>query len=337
MKMKLLVTGGSGFIGSAVIRLAISRGYEIVNVDCLTYAAGQNNLSSVSANPNYVFENANICDRDHLEMLFHHHKPDCVMHLAAESHVDRSISEPDKFIKTNINGTYNLLSVAHKYWRDQKFPDQFRFHHVSTDEVYGSLEIGAQEKFTEKTPYNPRSPYSASKAASDHIVCAWRETYNLPTLITNCSNNYGPCQFPDKLIPLTILNAISKKKIPIYGDGSNIRDWLYVDDHANALLLVLEKSQPGCRYNIGADQEISNLDLVKTICATLENVRPLKNGHYSDLISFVADRPGHDKRYAVDAELIKTQLGWRPAYSLTQGIQETVTWYIENSTRTIST
>ena len=325
--MKILVTGGAGFIGSAVIRLAIARGHEVVNVDALTYAACLENVASVSDSPLYKFAQVDIRDQDALAQVFEPHQPDAVMHLAAESHVDRSIDGPQTFIETNITGTYNMLEVARAYWLERDRFKAFRFHHISTDEVYGSL--GADGLFTEDTPYDPRSPYSASKAASDHLVRAWGETYGLPVLLTNCSNNYGPYHFPEKLVPVVILNALAGKPLPIYGTGSNIRDWLYVEDHADALLLVLAKGELGRSYNIGGENEYTNLDLVKTLCAILDELRPAQSP-YSDLITFVTDRPGHDARYAIDPTRIRTELGWRLSVTVEEDLRKTVEWYLEN-------
>ncbi|AJY45432.1 dTDP-glucose 4,6-dehydratase [Martelella endophytica] len=326
--MKLLVTGGAGFIGSAVVRHAIARGHAIVNLDALTYAACLDNVASVDKSPLYAFEQADIRDRAALDRVFEKHAPDAVMHLAAESHVDRSIDGPGDFVETNINGTYNMLEAARAYWVNKGKPETFRFHHISTDEVFGSL--GTEGQFTEDTPYDPRSPYSASKAASDHLVRAWHETYGLPVLVTNCSNNYGPFHFPEKLIPVVILNALAGKSIPVYGKGENIRDWLFVEDHADALLTVLEKGKVGRSYNIGGENERTNLDLVKTICAILDEKRPRAEGSYSDLIAFVTDRPGHDMRYAIDPTRIRTELGWRPSVTVEQGLEQTVQWYLDN-------
>lgn len=328
--MKLLVTGGAGFIGSAVVRLAISRGHAVVNFDALTYAACLENVASVSDNPNYAFEQADIRDRAALDVMFTKHKPDAVMHLAAESHVDRSIDGPADFIETNITGTFNMLEAARKYWMDQGKPESFRFHHISTDEVFGSLPKDPSVKFTEETPYDPRSPYSSSKAASDHLVRAWYETYGLPVVLTNCSNNYGPFHFPEKLIPVVILNALAAKPLPIYGDGSNVRDWLFVEDHADALLLVVEKGAVGRSYNIGGENERSNIELVKTLCAILDAKRPKTDGSYADQITFVTDRPGHDARYAIDPTRIRTELGWSPSVTVEEGLEKTVQWYLDN-------
>jgi len=326
--MKILVTGGAGFIGSAVVRLAIARGHHVVNVDALTYAACLDNVASVADHPNYAFEQVDIRDREGLDAVFAKNTPDAVMHLAAESHVDRSIDGPANFIETNIDGTFNMLEAARSYWRAQGQPDTFRFHHISTDEVFGSL--GPTGMFTETTPYDPRSPYSASKASSDHLVRAWHETYSLPVVLTNCSNNYGPYHFPEKLIPVVILNALAGKPLPIYGDGGNIRDWLYVEDHADALLLVLAKGALGRSYNIGGENERTNLELVKTLCGILDRLRPRDAGSYADLITFVTDRPGHDARYAVDPSRIRDELGWRPSVTVEEGLEKTVQWYLDN-------
>ena len=328
--MKLLVTGGAGFIGSAVVRLAVARGHSVVNLDALTYAACLDNVASVADSPLYAFEQVDIRNRAELDRVFATHAPDAVMHLAAESHVDRSIDGPGDFIETNITGTFNMLEAARKFWLSAGRPEGFRFHHISTDEVFGSLPDDASVKFTETTPYDPRSPYSASKAASDHLVRAWHETYGLPVVLTNCSNNYGPYHFPEKLIPVIILNALAGKPLPIYGDGSNIRDWLYVEDHADALLLVLQRGTLGESYNIGGENERTNLELVQTLCAILDELRPCKTGSYSEQITFVTDRPGHDARYAIDPGRIRTELGWRPSVTVEEGLRRTVAWYLEN-------
>ncbi|ESW61515.1 MAG: dTDP-glucose 4,6-dehydratase [Rhodobacter sp. CACIA14H1] len=325
--MKILVTGGAGFIGSAVVRLAVARGHSVVNLDALTYAACLENVASVGNSPRYAFERADIRDRAALDRIFEQHAPDAVMHLAAESHVDRSIDGPGDFIESNVTGTFTLLEAARAYWTRQGKPEGFRFHHISTDEVFGSL--GPTGKFTEDTPYDPRSPYSASKAASDHLVRAWHETYGLPVVLTNCSNNYGPFHFPEKLVPVVILNALAGKPIPVYGKGENVRDWLYVEDHADALLTVLEKGPVGRSYNIGGENEARNIDLVRTICHLLDEMRPA-NAPHDRLITFVADRPGHDLRYAIDPERIRAELGWRPSVTLEEGLRRTVRWYLEN-------
>jgi dTDP-glucose 4,6-dehydratase len=325
--MKLIVTGGAGFIGSAVVRQAVTQGHEVVNLDALTYAACLDNLAPVADAPNYTFVQADIRDRAAMDAVFAEHTPDAVMHLAAESHVDRSIDGPGTFIDTNITGTYTLLEAARAFWIGQGRPEAFRFHHISTDEVFGSL--GATGQFTEETPYDPRSPYSASKAASDHLVRAWAETYGLPVLLTNCSNNYGPYHFPEKLIPVVILNALAGKPIPVYGKGENVRDWLYVEDHADALLTVLSRGAVGRSYNIGGENEARNIDLVRKICAILDAKKPT-TGSYADLITFVTDRPGHDARYAIDPARIRTELGWRPSVTLDEGLEKTVQWYLDN-------
>ncbi|MEB8388255.1 dTDP-glucose 4,6-dehydratase [Rhodobacteraceae bacterium KMM 6894] len=325
--MKLLVTGGAGFIGSAVVRQAIEAGHEVVNVDALTYAACLDNVASVADAPGYAFEKADICDADALGDVFARHAPDAVMHLAAESHVDRSIDGPGAFIATNITGTYTLLQAARSHWEGAGRPDAFRFHHISTDEVYGSL--GATGLFTEDTAYAPNSPYSASKAASDHLVRAWGETYGLPVVLTNCSNNYGPFHFPEKLIPVVILNALAGREIPVYGAGENVRDWLYVEDHADALLTVLQHGQVGRSYNIGGENEVRNIDLVRMICAILDRLRPGAAPHERS-ITFVKDRPGHDLRYAIDPSRIRDELGWRPSVTLEEGLARTVQWYLDN-------
>ena len=325
--MKILVTGGAGFIGSAVVRLAVARGQEVVNLDALTYAACLANVAEIDGNPAYSFEHADIRDRAALDRILAAHTPDAVMHLAAESHVDRSIDGPGAFIDTNVTGTYTLLEAARAYWMQRGKPEGFRFHHISTDEVYGSL--GPTGMFTETTPYDPRSPYSASKAASDHLVRAWGETYGLPVLVSNCSNNYGPFHFPEKLIPVVILNALHGRPIPVYGQGENVRDWLFVEDHADALLTVLAKGRAGRTYNIGGENEARNIDLVRMICTLLDDRRPAGAPH-DRLIEYVTDRPGHDLRYAIDPSRIREELGWRPSVTLEEGLARTVDWYLGN-------
>ena len=333
-KKRIIVTGGAGFIGSAVIRkLIATRDWEVLNLDKLTYAGNLESLATVENNPRYKFVKADICDRDHVRKIFQDYNPSGIIHLAAESHVDRSIDGPREFIETNILGTYNLLEASRAYWNDLSEPDKanFKFHHVSTDEVYGSL--GDTGFFTEETPYQPNSPYSASKASSDHLVRAWHETYHLPVVTTNCSNNYGPYHFPEKLIPLMILNALEGKPLPVYGKGENVRDWLFVDDHAEALLTVFEKGKVGHTYNIGGNNEKKNIDVVKTICVLLDEMRPRAGGHkYDELITYVKDRPGHDLRYAIDANKIMRDLGWKPSETFESGIRKTLTWYLENHT-----
>jgi dTDP-glucose 4,6-dehydratase len=330
--MKIFVTGGAGFIGSAVIRHIIAKlDWHVVNIDKLTYAGNLESLSSVEKNPRYSFEKVDVCDRSAITGLFEKYKPDGVMHLAAESHVDRSIDGPGEFIQTNIIGTYTLLEASRSYW--SKLSDQrkkeFRFHHVSTDEVFGAL--GDTGLFTEETPYKPNSPYSASKAASDHLVRAWHETYHLPVVTTNCSNNYGPYHFPEKLIPLMILNALDNKLLPIYGKGDNVRDWLYVEDHAEALVTVFQKGRVGETYNIGGHNEKQNIEVVRAICALLDELKPRSDGKsYREQMTFVQDRPGHDKRYAIDPSKVTRELGWKPAESFESGIRKTVLWYLEN-------
>jgi dTDP-glucose 4,6-dehydratase len=341
--MKILVTGGAGFIGSAVVRHIIRNSLDIViNVDKLTYAGNLDNLNEISGNSRYIFEQMDICDRAGLDAIFAKHQPDVVMHLAAESHVDRSIDNPACFIQTNVVGTYTLLEASRGYWQNlsEQEKENFRFHHVSTDEVYGDLGCSDQ-LFTENTPYAPSSPYSASKASSDHLVRAWNTTFNLPVLITNCSNNYGPFHFPEKLIPLTILNALKGSPIPVYGKGDQIRDWLYVDDHASALCKVVSKGLIGETYKIGGNNEIKNIDVVKLICQHLDERSPPTENKalakhakgiksYSELITFVTDRPGHDVRYAIDASKISSELGWDPQYTFESGIKKTIEWYLNN-------
>jgi dTDP-glucose 4,6-dehydratase len=325
--MKLLVTGGAGFIGSAVVRQAIGQGHEVVNLDALTYAACLDNVASVADAPGYSFVQGDIRDAALLETVFADHAPDAVMHLAAESHVDRSIDGPGAFIDTNVVGTYTLLQAARRFWEGQGRPGGFRFHHISTDEVFGSL--GDTGQFTEETPYDPRSPYSASKAASDHLVRAWWHTYGLPVVLSNCSNNYGPYHFPEKLIPVVILNALAGKPIPVYGAGENVRDWLYVEDHADALLTVVTKGEVGRSYNIGGENEARNIDLVRMICALMDEMVP-EGAPHARLITFVTDRPGHDLRYAIDPKRMRGELGWRPSVTLEEGLRRTVRWYLDN-------
>lgn len=335
--MKILVTGGAGFIGSAVIRHIINNTEdEVVNVDALTYAGNLESLEEIQENGRYIFEHVNICNRVELDRVFVEHQPDAIMHLAAESHVDRSIDGPAAFIETNIVGTYNLLEAARAYWSALSEEKQlaFRFHHISTDEVYGDLE-GTDELFTEETSYEPSSPYSASKASSDHLVRAWLRTYGLPTIVTNCSNNYGPYHFPEKLIPLMILNALDGKPLPVYGDGMQIRDWLFVEDHARALYKVVTEGVVGDTYNIGGHNEKANIEVVKTICSLLEELVPNKPAGinlYEELITYVIDRPGHDVRYAIDASKIEKELGWKPEETFESGIRKTVEWYLSNKT-----
>lgn len=332
MSKTYIVTGGAGFIGSAVVRMIINASEDtVVNVDKLTYAGNLDSLQSVVDNARYHFVQADICDASAMAEVFARFKPDAIMHLAAESHVDRSIDGPGEFIQTNIVGTYTLLEVARDYWSglsgDKK--DEFRFHHVSTDEVYGSL--GDDGLFLETTPYDPSSPYSASKASSDHLVRSWHRTFGLPVVLTNCSNNYGPYQYPEKLIPLVLQKARDAEALPIYGTGENIRDWLYVDDHATALILVMKEGAQGETYNIGGHNEVTNIEVVKTLCAILDKRQPAHDGRpYAELITYVADRPGHDMRYAIDAGKIQRELGWTPAETFETGLEKTVDWYLSN-------
>ena len=334
---KILVTGGAGFIGSAVVRHIIQNTQDsVINLDKLTYAGNLESLTDVAESPRYAFEQVDICNRAELDRVFAQHQPDAVMHLAAESHVDRSIDSAGEFIQTNIVGTFNLLEAARAYWQQMSSEkrEAFRFHHISTDEVYGDLH-GTDDLFTETTPYAPSSPYSASKASSDHLVRAWLRTYGLPTIVTNCSNNYGPYHFPEKLIPLMILNALDGKPLPVYGDGMQIRDWLFVEDHARALYQVVTEGVVGETYNIGGHNEKANIEVVKTICALLEELVPEKPdgvARYEDLITFVQDRPGHDVRYAIDAAKIGRELGWKPQETFESGIRKTVQWYLDNKT-----
>lgn len=335
MENKILITGGAGFIGSALVRHLINNTeITVANIDKLTYAGNPESLDSVTASPRYRFYQVDICDAVALDQVFSEFRPDKVMHLAAESHVDRSIDGPADFIQTNIVGTYTLLEAARRYWNSlpAEAKEAFRFHHISTDEVYGDLH-GTDDLFTETTPYAPSSPYSASKASSDHLVRAWQRTYGLPALITNCSNNYGPYHFPEKLIPHMILNALAGKPLPVYGDGSQIRDWLYVEDHARALVELVTRGKVGETYNIGGHNEKSNLEVVQTLCDLLEELAPNKPAgvdHYRDLITFVKDRPGHDQRYAIDASKIQGELGWAPQETFESGIRKTVQWYLDN-------
>ncbi|MCX3307561.1 dTDP-glucose 4,6-dehydratase [Pantoea vagans] len=333
---RFLITGGAGFIGSALVRFLIAEtGHQVVVVDKLSYAGNLASLASVADSPRFCFEQVDICDRAALDQVFARHQPDCVMHLAAESHVDRSIDGPVAFIETNIVGTYQLLEAARFYWQnlDDARKTAFLFHHISTDEVFGDLH-DSQAYFTETTPYAPSSPYAASKASSDHLVRAWLRTYGLPTLVTNCSNNYGPCHFPEKLIPLTIINALAGKALPVYGNGQQIRDWLYVEDHARALYQVVSQGKPGETYNIGGHNERRNIEVVETICSLLEELaaeqKPAGLAHYRDLITYVTDRPGHDQRYAIDASKIAHELGWVPQETFESGMRKTVAWYLAN-------
>lgn len=329
--MKLLITGGAGFIGSAVVRKAIADGHDVINVDALTYAACSKNVASIADHPRYYFEKADICDADAMTRVLDTHHPDAVLHLAAESHVDRSIDGPAAFVRTNVTGTCTLLGAALRYWRRRDKVAGFRFHHVSTDEVFGSLD--ATGLFNEDTVYAPRNPYAASKAASDHFVRAWGETYGLPIVVTNCSNNYGPYQFPEKLIPVTLINALESAPLPVYGNGVHVRDWLYVEDHADALLTVLSKGKLGRTYNIGGNNDCSNLTLVQTLCEMLDQKKPRADGaSYRDQITFVEDRPGHDARYAIDASRLRYELGWTPSVTLDEGLSRTIDWYLENET-----
>jgi dTDP-glucose 4,6-dehydratase len=327
--MKILITGGAGFIGSAVVRRAVAEGFEVVNLDALKYSANLDNVADVAASPLYAFEQVDICDEAAVRSVFDRHQPDAVMHLAAESHNDRAIEDPLSFVRTNVMGTAVLLDAARRYWSglpaDRKAA--FRFHHISTDEVFGAL--GETGDFTEETPYDPNSPYSASKAGSDHLVRAWNRTFGLPAVLTNCSNNYGPFQFPEKLIPTVISRALEGKSIPVYGQGLQVRDWLHVDDHAEALLLVLQKGRLGETYCIGGENTVRNIELVKTLCAHLDKYAPANTSH-AERIEFVADRPGHDFRYAIDASKLSRELGWSPRIKLDDGLEDTVRWYVEN-------
>jgi dTDP-glucose 4,6-dehydratase len=331
--MRILVTGGAGFIGSALIRHLIRNSlHEVLNLDKLTYAGVLESLDEVTDDPRYRFVRGDICDGPLVARLLTDYQPDVIAHLAAESHVDRSIDGPGEFIQTNVVGTYTMLERALAYWRglDGEQQQRFRFHHISPDEVFGSL--GDEGHFTETTPYDPRSPYSASKAASDHIVRAWGHTFGLPVLVTNCSNNYGPYHFPEKLIPLVIIRALREEDLPVYGDGSNVRDWLFVEDHARALTMVFEQGRPGETYNVGGNSEQQNIEVVRTICAALDKRQPRRDGlPYAEQIRFVTDRPGHDRRYAIDAGKIKRELGWTPEISFEEGVRRTVDWYLQRS------
>jgi dTDP-glucose 4,6-dehydratase len=327
--MKVLITGGAGFIGSAVVRRAIADGHQVVNLDKLTYSANLENVASVAADPGYAFERADICDEAAVGAIFARHKPDAVMHLAAESHNDRAIEGPLDFVRTNVMGTAVLLEAARAHWN--ALPDDrkgaFRFHHVSTDEVFGAL--GEDGEFTEATPYDPNSPYSSSKAGADHLARAWARTYGMPVVLTNCSNNYGPYQFPEKLIPTVITRALEGKSIPVYGDGRQVRDWLHVDDHAEALLLVLQKGRLGETYCIGGDATKRNIEVIRMLCEHLDRMAPANTSH-ADKIAFVTDRPGHDFRYAIDASKLEAELGWKPRMPLLEGLEDTVRWYVDN-------
>ena len=325
--MKILITGGAGFIGSSLINLLIQKGHKVINIDSLTYAGNLKNLNFVEKHKNYFFIKSNICNTTKIIEIFKKYNPNAIMHLAAETHVDNSIGKPNTFIRTNINGTYNLLEAARNFLSKKDKNFKFRFIHISTDEVYGSL--GSIGKFNEKTSYSPNSPYSASKAASDHLVRAWYKTYKLPTIITNCSNNYGPRQFPEKLIPVIISRAIKNKQIPIYGKGKNIRDWIHVQDHVDALYKILLKGKIGKTYNIGSENEISNIDLAKKICTLLDEIKPKKNS-YKKQLAFVKDRLGHDYRYAINSNLIKKELEWKPKIKFNDGLKKTIEWYIKN-------
>lgn len=329
--MKILITGGCGFVGSNLVRYSLENGYEVVNLDKLTYAGNRSSLADIEDHPSYTFVHGDICDLPSVRRLLEEHCPSGILNLAAESHVDRSIDSPEEFIQTNIVGTFRLLSASLEYYRklDEAEKEKFRFLHISTDEVFGSL--GPDGLFTETSPYGPRSPYSASKASSDHLARAFHHTYGLPVLVTNCSNNYGPYQFPEKLIPLVINSAIRGKSLPVYGDGKNVRDWLFVQDHCEAIRLVLEKGKQGETYNIGGAAERTNIDIVRTLCRLLDELSPRGDGgKYEDQISFVPDRPGHDRRYAIDASRISGELGWKPSNTFETGMRRTVEWYLEN-------
>ncbi|MDR1962509.1 MAG: dTDP-glucose 4,6-dehydratase [Planctomycetaceae bacterium] len=330
--MRAIITGGAGFIGSAFVRYAAGQlGWTVLNLDRLTYAGNLSSLRDVANHPNYHFLKADVCDNKVIAPMIIDFEPDMIFHLAAESHVDRSLEGPSEFIRTNLVGTYTMLEAARRYWAtlSGEKKSRFRFHHISTDEVYGSL--GATGFFTEETPYDPRSPYSASKAGSDHLVKAWFHSYGLPVIVTNCSNNYGPYHFPEKLIPLMILNALDRKPLPVYGMGDNIRDWLYVEDHVKAIILAASQGTPGQTYNIGGRNERKNKDVVQTICEVLDDLRPCAEGSYRQLITFVEDRPGHDQRYAIDATRLETELGWRAEETFESGIVKTIRWYLDNA------
>ena len=335
--MKVLVTGGAGFIGSTLIRALVREGHSVINVDALTYAADLRGTEIVAQSENYILEKIDIRSLVDVTRVITNHKPDSVVHLAAESHVDRSIDSPLAFIETNVLGTANLLEASRNYWNSIGKPSSFRFHHVSTDEVFGSLALNSFDRFVESTPYAPRSPYAASKASSDHLVRAWNHTYGLPIVVSNCSNNYGPYQFPEKLIPLVVLRCVTGSSVPVYGDGSNVRDWLFVEDHANALITVMRRGRVGCSYNIGGGSELSNLNIVRKICDILDRLRPLRSGDsYHKLITFVEDRPGHDKRYSVEFSLLQNELGWSPSINIDDGLELTVSWYLDNLSYYIS-
>ena len=328
--MKILVTGGCGFIGSAIVRKLVKLGYHVLNLDKLTYAGHRENVEEIAKRSNYEFASIDIGDKQAVEKYFDYFAPDAVIHLAAESHVDRSIGEPSGFITTNVVGTFNILEASRLHWNRSGMSSGFRFLHVSTDEVFGSLSLDSTATFSEDTRYDPSSPYAASKASSDHLVKAWQKTYKLPTIVTNCSNNFGPFQHPEKLIPATIIRALNWKSITIYGDGTNIRDWLYVNDHVSALLKLLEKAELGRCFNIGGGNEYTNLELVTLICQLLDHKRPNSAGSYKNLIKFVDDRPGHDARYSLNFNRIKNEIGWEPETSLKQGLEDTVDWYINH-------
>ena len=329
MKKRILITGGAGFIGSNFVHFCLEKKYEVLNYDILTYAGNLNNLKKIENNSNYTFVKGDICDTNQLYKCINEFKPNYIVNFAAESHVDRSIDSPDSFITTNINGTHQLLKISLEYFLKLKSKNEFKFLHISTDEVFGSLND--EGLFSEDTPYRPSSPYSASKASSDHLVRAWHNTYSLPILITNCSNNYGPFQFPEKLIPLMIINCLDNKKLPIYGDGRNVRDWLFVEDHCRAISSILDKGKIGSTYNIGGNEEKTNLDIVNLICETLDEIYPSKqNKTYKELITYVSDRPGHDYRYAIDSSKVRKECDWKPIETFSSGLKKTINWYIDN-------